>query len=152
MGILSDTHGMLRPAVIRAFQGVEVILHAGDVGDPAVLRELARVAPVHAVRGNMDKGALFEQLPSTHLLEMYGIHIYILHDLLRLDINPLATGLQMIVHGHTHRASIEQRQGVWYINPGPAGPAGDRSQPSVAVIQTHSGEIVPTIVHLFSSK
>ena len=146
MGILSDTHGLLRPAVIDVFTGVDMILHVGDVGDAAILRELSQIAPVHAVRGNMDRGELFEQLPETLLVEGCGIVVYLLHDLLQLEINPVASGVQMVVHGHTHRASIEQRQRVWYVNPGAAGPARDHGQPSIGMVEVRSREILPRIV------
>jgi putative phosphoesterase len=150
IGILSDTHGQLRPAVLRAFRNVGMILHAGDVGDPAILRELEQLAPVYAVRGNMDQGVLFERLPSTRLLDHNDISIYLLHDLHRLDINPVSSGVQMIAHGHTHRANVEQRQGVWYINPGVAGPTRGRGRPTVVVVELESELIVPTIVPLSS--
>lgn len=150
LGIISDTHGLLRSEVQIAFKGVDLILHAGDVGDPDVLRGLGRIAPVHAVRGNMDRGEIFEQLPSTQWVDEFGISIYLLHDLVLLDINPVASGVKIVVHGHTHRASIEQRQGVWYVNPGPAGRTFDRGRPGVALIEVRDGVIVPTIVQ-FSS-
>jgi len=150
IGILSDTHGQLRPAVMRAFRGVAMILHAGDVGDPAVLQELDQLAPVHAVRGNMDQGVLFERLPSTRLLDHSGISIYLLHDLDKLDINPVASGVQMVAHGHTHQASVEQRQGVWYINPGVAGPTRGRGRPSVVLVEIGNELIVPKVVTISS--
>lgn len=150
LGIISDTHGILRPAVLSVFQEVELILHAGDVGGPDVLDGLSRIAPVHAVRGNMDRGELFERLPATRMLDGCGISAYILHDLTQLDINPGSIGVQAVIHGHTHRASIEQRQGVWYVNPGSAGRIFDRGRPSVALIEVRDDVIVPKIVQLSS--
>lgn len=144
IGVLSDTHGLLRPSVIDVFQGVEVILHAGDVGDPVVLDELGKVAPVQAVRGNMDQGELFEQLPATAMVECLGLSIYVLHDLLKLDLNPAASGVGMIVHGHTHTSKVEQRQGVWYVNPGCAGRS--RGRPSVVLVEIRNGLIRPQII------
>jgi putative phosphoesterase len=148
IGIISDTHGLLRPEAVQALQGVAVIFHAGDVGDPVILSELGKVAPVHAVRGNMDRGDLFEQLPPALLKECCGVSFYALHDLMRLDINPAASGVDVVIHGHTHNASVEKRKGVWYINPGCAGPNPKRGRASVSVIQVHDDNIKPKIVSI----
>jgi putative phosphoesterase len=148
IGVISDTHGLLRPAVIREFQGVKSIFHAGDVGDIDVVNELSLIAPVYAVRGNMDRGEVFEVLPSTLLRDSWGVSIYMLHDLLKLDINPIASEVDIVIHGHTHQASIEQRDEIWYINPGCAGPNPKESRASVCLIDIMETSVQPRILSL----
>jgi putative phosphoesterase len=119
IGLISDTHGLLRPEAVKALQGSELIIHAGDVGTQGVLDGLRAIAPVIAVRGNIDKG---EELPLTAVVEASDGWIYVLHDVKELDIDPAAAGFRMVVSGHSHKASQEQRGGVLYVNPGSAGP------------------------------
>lgn len=119
IGVISDTHGLLRPEAIAALQGVDHILHAGDVGSDAILATLARMAPCTAIRGNIDHGLV---LPETEFAELGGHNIYMLHDLNRLDLEPLAAGIHAVVSGHSHRPLLEWRKGVLYFNPGSAGP------------------------------
>lgn len=122
IGVISDTHGLLRPEAIEALRGVEYIIHAGDVGRPEILEPLSKIAPLTAVRGNVDKGAWAQKLPETEVLEIGGILIYVLHDLATLDLNPKAAGFKVVVYGHSHVPKQEMRDGVLYFNPGSAGP------------------------------
>ena len=122
VGLISDTHGLLRPEALRALQGSDLILHAGDVGHPKILEELGRLAPVVAVRGNIDTGAWSADLPETATAEAGAALIYILHDVHALGLKPAAAGIAMVVSGHSHKPSQMERNGVIYVNPGSAGP------------------------------
>ncbi len=122
VGLISDTHGLLRPEALRALEGSDLIIHAGDVGDPAILDALAALAPVVAVRGNVDTGAWASALPHTAVAAAGSIQIYVLHDLHELDLVPTAAGLHVVVSGHSHKPARSERDGVLYINPGSAGP------------------------------
>ena len=122
VGVVSDTHGLLRPEAVRALRGVERIVHAGDVGSAAVLEELGAIAPVVAVRGNNDRGAWAAKLPATEVVEVDGALLYVIHDLAELDLDPAAAGFHAVVSGHSHRPKIERRDGVLYLNPGSIGP------------------------------
>ena len=122
IGLISDTHGLLRQEALRALAGSDLIIHAGDVGDPSILEELRRLAPVVAVKGNIDTGAGCRDLPETAVAEVGSGLIYILHDIKALDLNPRAAQMAMVVSGHSHKASQEEREGVLYVNPGSAGP------------------------------
>jgi len=121
IGVVSDTHGMLRPEALRALEGAELIVHAGDVGSPLVLEGLSKVAPVVAVRGNTDCGAWAAGLPLFEAVEVGGLSLYVLHNLAELDIDPAAGGFAAVVYGHSHRPAQESRAGVLYFNPGGAG-------------------------------
>jgi putative phosphoesterase len=122
VGLISDTHGLLRPEAVEALAGVEHILHAGDIGDADVLASLAKIAPVTAVRGNNDKGAWAASLAEFEGIELAGRHIYLLHDIAELDLDPAAAGFAAVITGHSHKPKIESRDGVLFINPGSAGP------------------------------
>lgn len=122
LGIISDTHGLLRPEALAALRGCEQILHAGDIGKPEVLQTLSQLAPVTAVRGNNDKGAWAEELPESAGLTVAQTGIYLIHDLADLDIDPAAAGIRVVISGHSHRPAITERDGVLYVNPGSAGP------------------------------
>jgi len=122
VALVSDTHGLLRPEVTRALSGVERILHMGDVGDPQVLTGLRAIAPVVAVRGNVDHGAWAEALPVTELVEVFGKGLFLLHNLAELDLDPAVAGIAMVLYGHTHVPKEEERGGVRYVNPGSIGP------------------------------
>jgi uncharacterized protein len=122
IGVISDTHGLLRPEAVAALRGVEHILHAGDVGDIAILDALREIAPVTAIRGNVDVSGACAELPATDVVELGGKLFYLVHSLHDLDINPLAAGVAMVVSGHSHKASVQVRDGVIYFNPGSAGP------------------------------
>lgn len=122
IGVVSDTHGLLRPEVAPALAGVERILHLGDVGDPAILVALAKIAPVTAIRGNIDRDGPCSRLPETEVLLLDGRYIYMLHDLNTLHLDPSAAKFAAVLSGHTHKARIERRKGVFYFNPGSCGP------------------------------
>lgn len=122
IGVISDTHGLLRPEAIEALRGSQYIIHAGDVGSPEILEELAAIAPVTAVRGNVDKEAWARKLPESEVLEVGGVSVYVLHDLAQLDLKPKAAGFAAAVSGHSHVPKQETRDGVLYFNPGSAGP------------------------------
>ena len=122
IGAISDTHGLLRPEAVAALRGVEHILHAGDVGDIAVLDALRKIAPVTAIRGNVDVSGPCAELPQTEVVELGGILFYLVHSVHDLDINPVAAGVAMVVSGHSHKASVQVRDGVVFFNPGSAGP------------------------------
>ncbi len=122
IGVISDTHGLLRPEALEALRGAKQIIHAGDVGSPEILDALSAIAPVTAVRGNIDKSAWARKLPETQVLELGGVCIYVLHDLAALDLKPKAAGFAAVVSGHSHVPKQETRAGVLYFNPGSAGP------------------------------
>lgn len=122
VGLISDTHGLLRPEAVRALQGSDLIIHAGDVGREAVLTALRRVAPVTAVRGNVDTAAWAHNLPRTEAVEIEQVWVYVIHDVNTLDLVPEVAGFKVVVSGHSHRPSIHERHGVIFVNPGSAGP------------------------------
>ena len=122
LGLISDTHGLLRDEAVRALQGSDLILHAGDVGAAAILEALRQVAPVIAVRGNVDEGRWAEALPQAELVAAGSVTIYMLHILQELDINPQAAGVSIVVSGHSHKPEQREKDGVLYVNPGSAGP------------------------------
>ncbi len=122
IGVISDTHGLLRPEALDALRGATHILHAGDVGDIAILEALRQIAPVTAIRGNIDTHGPTAQLPATEALELDGRLLYMLHSLTDLDLKPEAAGIAVVISGHSHKPKIETRNGVLYLNPGSAGP------------------------------
>lgn len=148
IGVVSDTHGLLRGQVREAFAGVELILHAGDVGKPEVLAELGSIAPVLAVRGNVDRGEWANALPETQVTEIGGVWVYMLHDLSRLDIEPAGGGFGVVIYGHSHRAKLERKQGVLYLNPGAAGPRRFSLPASVGLLEVEGGKVGARIVEL----
>lgn len=148
IGILSDTHGLVRPEVESALAGCSRILHAGDVGDERVLARLARIAPVTAVRGNTDYGAWSSHLPVTEWVEIDGICFYLLHELNRLDLDPAAADIHVVVSGHTHQPDLFQKDGVTYLNPGSAGHRRFDYPISVALIDIANGRFSTRIVEI----
>ena len=148
LGIISDTHGLLRPEALAFLQGCDRIVHGGDIGNAEVLTQLSAIAPVTAVRGNNDAGAWAKAIPDTELFEFRGAHVYAIHDLSLLDIDPSAAGIQVLVSGHSHKPLIENRGGVLYINPGSAGPRRFKLPISVAEILVEGDVISPRIVEL----
>jgi uncharacterized protein len=122
IGVISDTHGLLRPEALAALAGVEHILHAGDVGDAAILDALREIAPVTAIRGNVDGWGECAELPTTDVVELAGKLFYLVHSVRDLDIDPVAAGVAVVVSGHSHKAAITMKKGVMYLNPGSAGP------------------------------
>ena len=122
LGVISDTHGLLRSEAVDALRGVDRILHAGDVGAPEILKELESIAPVTAVRGNVDSGGWARKLPLSEVIEVEGVSIYMLHIFEKLDLKPEAAGFRVVVYGHSHVPKIEEKNAVLYFNPGSAGP------------------------------
>lgn len=140
IGLVSDTHGLLRPGVAAAFAGCDLILHAGDVGDPAILDALGRVAPVRAIRGNVDTGPWAAALGETARVEVAaGMSAYVLHDLAQLGFDPAAAGIRVVLSGHSHRPGQSWRDGVLYVNPGSAGPRRFRLPVTVARLLVEAG-------------
>lgn len=138
--MLSDTHGLLRPEALDALRGAEAIVHAGDVGDPDIIRALRAVAPLTAVRGNVDRGDVARALPATAVLRTHGIAIYVLHRLEDLDLDPRHEGFDVVVTGHTHAPLIREADGVLYLNPGSAGPKRFRLPVTVAELLVGASE------------
>ena len=122
IGVISDTHGLLRPEALATLQGSDYIIHAGDIGDPQILDKLVAIAPLTAVRGNVDHGAWTRKIPATNVLEIGEISIYVLHNLRELDLKPEAAKFAAVVYGHSHVPKQERKNGVLYFNPGSAGP------------------------------
>lgn len=147
VGVLSDTHGLLRPELLTALAGVDHILHAGDVGEPTILTQLATIAPVTAIRGNIDTHGPCAALPATEAIELAGCLIYMVHAREDLDLNPQAAGIGIVVYGHSHKPSIEHHHGVLYLNPGSAGPRRFNLPITYALLRIHNGhpqaEILP---------
>ena len=122
IGVISDTHGLVRDEALRELAGSDLIIHAGDAGKPEVLKTLGRIAPVYAVRGNVDAGTWAEALPEERVVEAQGARILVLHNIADLRVDPAAEGYAAVIFGHSHKASREVRNGVLYLNPGSAGP------------------------------
>lgn len=148
IGILSDTHGMMRGEVLATLAGVDHILHAGDVGDISVLQRLREVAPVTAIRGNIDSRGDVAKLPATEVVELAGKTFYLLHDAKQIDLDPRGAGFAAVVSGHTHEAWIESRNGVFYINPGSCGPTRLTRQLSVAFAEIMGDKLTTEIAGL----
>ncbi len=148
LGIISDTHGLLRPEAMQFLKGCDRIIHAGDIGSAEVLDRLSTVAPVTAVRGNNDKGPWADAIPETQLVEFGGIYVYVLHDLALLDMDPLAAGVQFVVSGHSHKPLIERQDGVTYLNPGSAGPRRFSLPVAAAEVVVKGSAIASRIVEL----
>lgn len=122
IGLISDTHGLLRPEAVTALAGVEQIIHAGDIGGPRIIEGLRPIAPVHAVRGNNDNDAWGASLPARLALQFESVRVHVLHDAKELDLEPAAAGFQVVIAGHSHRPAVIERGGVLFVNPGSAGP------------------------------
>jgi putative phosphoesterase len=148
LGVISDTHGLLRPEAAEALRGSERILHAGDVGGPDILEALARIAPVTAVRGNVDTQSWATKLPGTDVVEVGGVSIYLLHDLGQLDLKPEAAGFRVVVYGHSHQPRMEEKNGVLYFNPGSAGPRRFQLPVSVGRLQIERGKVEGELTEL----
>jgi uncharacterized protein len=148
IGVISDTHGLLRPEATDALRGVQYIIHAGDVGNPAILADLSAIAPLKAVRGNIDKGAWAQNLPETDVLELGGMLIYVLHDLAKLDLNPTAAGFKVVISGHSHVPNQERHNGVLYFNPGSAGPRRFNLPISLGKLVVNGSSVRAEIVEL----
>jgi|SRR5579862_8682854 len=148
IGVISDTHGLLRPEAVDKLRGSDYIIHAGDIGDPTILDQLARIAPVTAVRGNIDRDKWARKIPETNVLDLGTVHIYVLHDLQRLDIKPESTSFAAVVSGHSHVPKQETKNGVLYFNPGSAGPRRFRLSVCVGRILLQGSELRAEILEL----
>ncbi|MGH9569906.1 MAG: metallophosphoesterase family protein [Candidatus Angelobacter sp.] len=131
VGVISDTHGLLRPEVIELLRGSEHIIHAGDIGAPGIVPELETIAPVTAIRGNVDVQGWAKRFPETEVVELTGVLIYVIHDVNAMDLDPKAAGFAAIISGHSHKPNLETKNGVLYFNPGSAGPRRFKSPISV---------------------
>lgn len=148
IGVISDTHGLVRPEALQALRGVQHIVHAGDIGDPKVLDALRALAPVTAVRGNNDHGTWVRDIEETAAVQMCSLWLYVLHDLHELDLDPTAAGFAAVIAGHSHRPLIEERRGVLYVNPGSAGPRRFTLPIAVARLQIAGERIGGEIITL----
>jgi uncharacterized protein len=148
IGVISDTHGLLRPEAMEALRGVEHILHAGDVGDPTILDSLRELAPVTAISGNVDVEGPCSRLPATEVVTLHGHTFYILHDRHALDLDPAAAGFSAVISGHSHRPLIEWRHGVLYMNPGSAGPRRFSLPVSIGLLTIGADGLQPRLVTL----
>jgi uncharacterized protein len=146
IGLISDTHGLLRPDVEAFLKGCGCILHAGDICDSVILEKLEKIAPVIAVRGNNDKGSWADVLPEMELLKIEDIYIYVIHDLYQIDIDPEAAGIRVVISGHSHKPLIEEKNGVLYINPGSPGPRRFTLPISVAELIVTGSDVNARIV------
>jgi uncharacterized protein len=148
VGVISDTHGLLRPEATAFLRGCNHIVHGGDVGSENVLRELSLIAPITAVRGNNDQGPWARALPETELVQFGEVFVYVIHDLAQLDIEPQAAGVAVVVSGHSHQPAIQERNGVLYVNPGSAGPRRFKLPIAVAELNVAGKSVTSRIVEL----
>ena len=148
VGVISDTHGLLRPEAVTALHGSDLIIHAGDVGDPEILEHLRAIAPTFAVRGNVDTSPWAQALPLTEVVDVGRVQVYVLHDLLELGLDPRAAGFSVVISGHTHRPHAQVRNDVLYLNPGSAGPRRFTLPIAVARIEVNGSHISHEIIEL----
>jgi putative phosphoesterase len=141
IGLISDTHGLLRPEARGFLEGSDHIIHGGDICEPGILEALAAIAPVSAVRGNNDRGPWADRIADTELLQFDDVFVYVIHDLGQLDIEPGAAGVKVVVSGHSHKPCVERRDGVLYVNPGSAGPRRFTLPISVGELRISDGEV-----------
>ena len=148
VGVISDTHGLLRPEAVAALRGVDRIVHAGDIGSADVLDTLAAIAPVTAVRGNNDHGAWAKRIPETAVVDLGAARLYMIHDVKELDVDPGVAGFAAVISGHSHRPRQEERYGVLYFNPGSAGPRRFTLPISLGRLRVEGGRVTGTLVTL----
>src|SRR4051794_21667431 len=148
IGIISDTHGLLRPEVIKRLAGTDHIIHAGDIGAPKVIEGLRRIAPTTAIKGNIDIGEWAMDYPDTELVALGGRTLYVLHNLKEIKLDPAAFGIDVIISGHSHRPKIETKNGVLYLNPGSAGPRRFKLPIALAVVALSDRAILPRILEI----
>ncbi len=149
VGLISDTHGLLRPEAVDLLRGSDFIVHAGDIGDPEILAELARLAPVTAVRGNIDRGTWAHAIPKTQVLEIGGVALlYVLHSIEDLDLDPAAAGFHAVISGHSHHPGIRWKDGVLYVNPGSAGPRRFSLPISVGHLLVDHGKVTADLIEI----
>ena len=148
IGIISDTHGHLPQSISRIFKDVDLIVHAGDIGDPEIIKALQKIAPTRAVRGNMDMGQWARQLPQNETIKVGAKTLCMIHDVYQLEINTTAHDCHVVVFGHTHKPQVEKRQGILYINPGSAAHPRYGYPPSAAILEIHDGTVKARLVEL----
>ena len=148
IGVISDTHGLIRPQAIAALAGSDLIIHAGDVGKPEVVERLLELAPTFAVRGNIDTGDWAARLPLTQKVEVGALRLFVLHEIAQLDLDPTSAGFAAVLFGHSHRPSIETRGGILFLNPGSAGPRRFKLPITVARVRVSGRQMHPQIVEL----
>jgi uncharacterized protein len=148
VGIISDTHGLVRPEAVKSLKGSELLIHAGDIGNPQVIEQLHEIAPTFVVRGNNDRGAWAAGLPVTQVVEVGELLFYVLHEISQLDVDPAVAGFAAVVSGHSHQPSIQFRDGVLYLNPGSAGPRRFSLPVAVARVHVSGRQMRPEIVEL----
>lgn len=148
IGLISDTHGLLRPEAVAALQGCAQIIHAGDIGKPQVLDGLRAIAPLEAIRGNIDTADWAQVLPERLDLRIGGLTLHVLHDLKQLDIDPLAAGIDVVIAGHSHKPKVERRDGVLYVNPGSAGTRRFSLPISLALLELNDGQAQVELISL----
>ena len=148
IGVISDTHGLLREQVVTALQDVDTIIHAGDIGSLEILEALRQLAPVVAVRGNMDGYGWAQDLPETEMVALGQVYIYVLHDLFKLDIDPHASGVQAVISGHTHMPAAKTKDGVLFLNPGSAGYRRHNRPTTIAHLQINGKSVQSEFIHL----
>ncbi|PYP89795.1 MAG: hypothetical protein DMG65_12805 [Candidatus Angelobacter sp. Gp1-AA117] len=148
VGVISDTHGLLRPEAVAALQGSEHIIHAGDIGAEDIIPVLQEIAPVTAIRGNVDQEPWCSSFPETEVIELSGISIYILHDVNALDLHPQAAGFKVVISGHSHKPKQEMKDGVLYFNPGSAGPRRFKLPISVGRLEITDSMVRGEIIEL----
>jgi putative phosphoesterase len=148
IGVISDTHGLIRPEALTALSGSRLILHSGDIGSLSVLDALGAIAPVVAIRGNCDKGPWAQQFPEVEVVEAGSQLIYLLHDLKKLDLDPAAAGFRVVINGHSHQPALQERNGVLYLNPGSAGPRRFKLPVTVARMRLDASHVDAEIIEL----
>jgi putative phosphoesterase len=148
VGLISDTHGLLRPQAVAVLQGSDFIVHGGDIGDAGILDALKAIAPLTVVRGNNDRELWAARIPETEFLQVAGVLIYAVHDLSQIDIDPAAAGVRVVVSGHSHKPKIEERGGVLYVNPGSAGPRRFKLPIAVAELIVVGNGVTARIIEL----
>ena len=148
VGLISDTHGLLRPQAVAALQGSDFIVHGGDIGDAGILDALAAIAPLTVVRGNNDREAWAEAIPETAFLKVGDVHVYAIHDLSQIDIDLAGAGVRVVISGHSHQPKVEERNGVLYVNPGSAGPRRFKLPIAVAELIVDGDTVSARIVEL----
>jgi putative phosphoesterase len=149
IGVISDTHGLLRPEAVELLRGSEHIIHAGDIGAPEIVGELEKIAPVKAIRGNVDTQAWARRFAETEVVELAGLFLYVIHDASAIDLNPKAAGFAAVISGHSHKPKQEVKNGVLYFNPGSAGPRRFKLPISVGRLTISEGQLIGEILPLF---
>jgi putative phosphoesterase len=145
LGVIADTHGLLRPEAVEALRNADHIVHAGDIGKAGIIAELSAIAPVTAIRGNVDRAADVARLPATRTVRLPGVAVHVVHDIADLEIDPAAAGVALVVFGHSHKPSTVWKGGVLYLNPGSAGPRRFRLPVTLATVEVGAGTLTPRL-------